>query len=79
MLHETLQGVRHNIQRERQNTPHTKTTTSPQKNNKKCESPIFCLEKENNTEKSTLTGLHSGDPARHPLGQIGIETAKRAC
>ena len=31
---------------------------------------VFILEKENNTEKSTLTVSHSGDLARLPLGQI---------
>ena len=30
----------------------------------------FFLEKENNTEKSTLTAIHIGDLARLPLGQI---------
>jgi hypothetical protein len=34
---------------------------------------VFILEKENNTEKSTLTVIHSGDLARLPLGQISIE------
>ena len=54
----------------RTTTPHTqRNTTSPQKNKKKCESPIFTTQKRVPCT-CTLTLLHIGHLARLPLRQI---------